>query len=300
MHHMGGKVEPAEKRIAWIASRAHGVVTREELIAAGVTSREIDRRVERGALIRRYRGVYRVGHYAASMAAEYVAAVKACGPGALLCGKAAAFLLGLLRTRTPPPPEVMTPTYRKVTGLKTRRTRSPNPRDGTKVKGIPVTTVALTLVQLAAELDDEDLARCCHEAGVKYRTTPRQVEAVLRRRPNSSGARKLRLIASGDTKALLSVLEKGLHDSLAEWDLPLPDDTNKLVDERRVDCRWRDQKLTVELNGFRFHNSHYSWEQANERQREAYARGDEFRTYTYKDVFEDRRRMWAELEKLLS
>jgi hypothetical protein len=297
---MGPKNEPAEKVIARIASRAHGVVTRKELLAAGVTARQIKRRVQRGALIRRYRGVYRVGHHAWSVGAEYMAAVKACGDGALLCGRAAAYLLGILKSPTPPPPEVMTPTHRSVTGLKTRRTRSPTKRDGTLAKGIPVTTVPLTLVHLAAELEDDALARACHEAGVKYRTTPRQVEAVLRRRPNSRGAGKLRMIASGDTKALLSKLEKGFHERLVEWDLPLPDDTNKVVDARRVDCRWRDRQLTVELNGFRFHNSRHSWEQGQDRQREAYARGDQFRTYTYRDVFESPRRMRAELVKLLA
>lgn len=297
---MQPKLEPAERVIGRIASRAHGVITREEMLAAGVTVEEIKQRVNRGALIRRYRGIYRVGHRARSLEAEYMAAVKACGAGALLCGRAAAYLLGILKSPTPPPPEVLTTTHRSVTGLKTRRTRRANKSDGTEYKGIPVTTVPLTLVHLAAELDDEDLARACHEAGVKYRTTPRQVEAVLTRRPNSPGAAKLRLIQSGDTKALLSKLEKGFHEQLLGWDLPLPDDTNKDVGGRRVDCRWRGKKLTVELNGFRFHNSRHSWEQGQERQREAYARGDEFRTYTYKDVFEDPRRMRAELTKLLT
>jgi hypothetical protein len=193
---------------------------------------------------------------------------------------------------------VLTTTHRSVTGLATRRTRTQT--KGTKHKGIPVTTVPLTLVQLAAELDDEDLARACHEAGVKYRTTPRHIEAVLRSRRNSAGAAKLRLIASGDTKALLSELEKGFHQRLDEWDLPRPDQTNKSVDGRRLDCRWRDKKLTVELDSFRFHNSRHSWQLGHEREREAYARGDAFRRYTYRDVFEDPRRMREELTKLLT
>jgi hypothetical protein len=284
---MGPKLEPVERVIARIASRAHGIVTREELIAAGVTARQIKRRVAKGLLIRRYRGVYRVGHYAPSVEAEYMAAVKACGEGALLCGRAAGYLLSIVKSRKPPPPEVLTPTH---------RTRSPGP--GTKVKGIPVTTVPQTLVHLAAELDDEDLARACHEAGVKYRTTPRQVEAVLQ--PNSPGAAKLRRIVSGDTKAMLSALEKRFPERLTERGLPHPDEMNKVASRRRVDCRWREKKLTVELSGFRFHNSRHSWEQDQERMREAYARGDEFRRYTWKDVFEDPRRMWEELEKLLT
>lgn len=293
---MRPQLEPAEKVIARIASRAQGVVTWDELLAAGLTRAEIKWRVKKGLLIRRYRGVYRVGHYARSVLAEYMAAVKACGPGALLCGRAAAYLLGILKSPTPPPPEVLAPTHRSVTGLKTRRARVP--MHGTTYKGVPTTTVPQTLVHLAAELDDEDLARACHEAGVKYRTTPRDVEAVLR--PNSPGAAKLRRIASGDTKAMLSALEKRFPERLGERDLPQPDEMNKVASGRRVDCRWTGKKLTVELSGFRFHNSRHSWEQDQERMREAYARGDEFRRYSWKDVFEDPRRMWEELAKLLT
>src|SRR4051794_30185129 len=53
-----------------------------------------------------------------------------------------------------------------------------------------------SLVHLAASLDFDDLARACHEAGVKYRTTPRQVEAVLAR--NAPGSKRLRAIMRGD------------------------------------------------------------------------------------------------------
>ena len=68
-------------------------------------------------------------------------------------------------------------------------------------------------------------------------------------------------------------------------DLPLPR-TNKVAGGRRVDCRWPAHRLTVELDGFRFHNSRYAWRQGLKREREARARGDEFRRYDYEDVFE--------------
>jgi hypothetical protein len=86
---VGPQLVPAERSIARIASRAHGIVTRKELFDAGLTRAEIKRRVKKGALIPRYRGVYRVGHHAWSVEAEYMAAVKAAGEGALLCGRAA-------------------------------------------------------------------------------------------------------------------------------------------------------------------------------------------------------------------
>jgi hypothetical protein len=65
--------------------------------------------------------------------------------------------------------------------------------------------------------------------------------------------------------------------------LPLPL-TNRPAGGRRVDCRWPEHQLTVELDGYRFHNSRHSWEQDRRREREARARGDDFRRYTYGDT----------------
>lgn len=295
---MGVQSSTAEKLVARIASRAHGVVTRDELLTAGLTPKQIERRIAKGLLIRGYPAVYRVGHNAPSVEARYMAAVKAGGDEALLCDSAAGYLLDLLRSRTVPPPEVLTPTARRIKGLRTRRTRRIDPRDATTFKNIPVTTVPRTLVDLAAVLDEEALARACHEAGVKYRTTPMQVEAVLQRRPNAPGAGKLRRIMGGDVKVLLSKLEERFIERVKEEGLPLPK-TNKVKDGRRVDCRWPDKGVTVELDGFRFHNSRHSWDQGLQRERDAYARDDEFRRYGYTDVFEKPDRMFAELRKLL-
>jgi hypothetical protein len=73
------------------------VVTRAELLAAGMSRSEIEHRLRTGSLIAVFRGVYRVGHTAPSVDARYVAAVKACGEGALLSGLAAAWLWGLVK-----------------------------------------------------------------------------------------------------------------------------------------------------------------------------------------------------------
>jgi hypothetical protein len=167
------------------------------------------------------------------------------------------------------------------------------------VRGIPVTTVPRTLVDIAADLDEDALARACHEAGVKYRTTPKQVDAVLKRRPNSPGAGTLRAVMSGDVKVSLSKLERGFLKRLKAEGLPLPE-ANRVVSGRRVDCRWPDHALTVELDGYRFHNSRYAWEQDRVREREARARDDEFRRYTYTDVFDDPAYMLGELRELLT
>lgn len=152
----------------------------------------------------------------------------------------------------PPPPEITTPTYRRIEGVRTRRTRHIDPRDVTIVHGIRVTTVARTLVDLAGELDPHELARACHEPIVRYRTTPGQVEIVLARRPRAPGAAKLRAVLRGDVRVTLSILERGFVTRLGEANLLLPR-TNRKVDGRWVDCRWPDRHLTVELDSYRYH-----------------------------------------------
>jgi hypothetical protein len=197
-----------------------------------------------------------------------------------------------------PPPEVRVGTKRHVPGIRIHRSRHIDPRDATTFRRIPITTVARTLVDLAAGLSLGELARACHEAGVRYRTTPAQVEAVLTRRPNSPGAAKLRRVLRGDVHVSLSRLESRFLTLVRKTGLPLPR-TNRPAGGRRVDCRWADHRLTVELDSYRFHSSRHAWEQDRKRERQARARGDEFRRYTWGDVFEEQTLMLRELRALL-
>jgi len=286
-----------ERKLAELAGGQHGVVTRVELLRVGVSAQEITHRLRVGSLIREHRGVYRVGHRAPSVEAHYLAAVRACGESALLSGRAAGHLLGLLKGRAPAP-EVTAPTERRVAGVRTRRCRDMDPRDGATYRGIPVTTVPRALVDMAADLSLHGLGRACHEAGVLHRTTPAQVEVVLARRPRSGGAANLRKILRGEVRVTLSKLERVFLRRLRQAGLGLPE-TNRPAGGRRVDCRWPEQRLTVELDSYRFHHSRYAWEQDRRREREARARGDEFRRYTYGDVFEEPRLMLGELRELL-
>src|SRR4051812_5630100 len=203
---MDTQVRTAEDKVARIAGRQHGVVTRRQLVAAGVTLEQIRLRVRKRWLLRVHRGVYRVGHRAPSTEATYLAAVLAAGDGARLAGRAAAHLWKLTRG-SPPPPDVLTTTERRIHGVRTRRSRTLHPAEATAFNAIPVTTVARTLVDLAAELSEDELARACHEAGVHYRTTPADVRTVLERRPNARGAAKLVRVMEGDVKVSLSKLE---------------------------------------------------------------------------------------------
>jgi very-short-patch-repair endonuclease len=143
------------------------------------------------------------------------------------------------------------------------------------------------------------LARACHEAGVRYRTTPAHVASALARRPrNLPGAAKLKQIVEGDARVTLSPLERRFLALLGEQGLPLPR-TNRRAGAYHVDCRWPERRLTIELDSYRFHHSRHAWEQDRRRERDARARGDEFRRYTWADVFQRPARMVAELRCLL-
>jgi hypothetical protein len=270
------------------------VVTRAQLLDAGITPEEIRQRMHRGALIRVHRGVYRVGHCAPSVEARYLAAVWACGDDAVLSGQAAGHLWGLLRGR-PPEPEVTAPAKHRVPGITTQRAST---IEATTHRAIPITTVPRTLVDLAGHLTLDALSRACHEAGVQHRTTPKQVEAVLAKGPRAKGAAALRAVLNGEVRVALSVLERMFLQRLEDAGLPLPQ-TNKEASGRRVDCRWPEHHLTVELDSYRYHHSRHAWEQDRRREREAHARGDDLRRYTYGDVTDDPRAMLAELTALL-
>jgi very-short-patch-repair endonuclease len=184
-----------------------------------------------------------------------------------------------------------------VTGVKTRRARRAE-RKVTRWHGVPVISVAETLVDLASVLDEEQLARACHEAEVRHHTAPEHVEAILARRPNVPGAGKLRRVLRGDVKVSLSKLESAFLALLRKHRLALPE-TNRRAGGRRVDCRWPELRLTVELDSYRYHSSRYAWEQDRRRERQAHARGDQIRRYTYADVAEDPKPMLTELRGLL-
>ena len=120
-------------------------------------------------------------------------------------------------------------------------------------RGIPVTTVAQTLVDLASVVDEDELAQACHAAIARYGTVPVAVEAVLERWPRSPGSGKLRRVLRGDVRVTLSALERRFRKRLHEAGLPLPD-TTLPAGGHWLDCRWSDQRLTVELDGYRYHD----------------------------------------------
>src|SRR4051794_33955957 len=94
---MASKLDTPDARVAAVAYRQHGVATRRQLEAVGLDSKAITRRARKGQLHRLYRGVDAVGHRAPSWHGRWMAAVLACGEGAVLSHHSAAGLWELLR-----------------------------------------------------------------------------------------------------------------------------------------------------------------------------------------------------------
>ena len=275
-----------------IAAGQHGRVAREQLLAAGIDRNRITRWLADGRLRRVHRNVYAVGHEAPSVQADYMAAVLACGAGAVLSHRAAAYLLRLVRG-APPPPEVTVPTTAGLErpGIVIHRVKTLHDLDTSTLDGIPITTVPRTLLDLAPRAQPEKLTRMCHEAWVLHDATPAIVDATIARNPRKPGAAKLRRAQRADVT--LSDLESQFVTLCKDHGLPKPR-TNIDVKGDKVDCHWPGLDVTVELQSWRFHGSRLAFERDLARRRRS-----NHLAFSYGDVFERTRQTAAELAPLL-
>jgi predicted transcriptional regulator of viral defense system len=153
-------------KLARLAARQHGVVSRVQLLDAGVTDHAIERRLRSGSLHRVLRGVYVVGYGSTAPLTRAMAAVLACGPGTVLSHRSAGALweLGLGWSGAV---EVTAPAEHRCDGVIAHRSRTLARENVTVRDGIPVTTVARTLIDLADVLADRALARAVNEAQIR-------------------------------------------------------------------------------------------------------------------------------------
>jgi predicted transcriptional regulator of viral defense system len=174
---MGDKAANRDVRIAVVAGRQHGVVTLRQLEAAGLSRAAVSKRVRSGRLHRMHRGVYAVGHGGVSLHGRWIAAVLACGEGAVLSHGSAAVLWRLLRPLDGPV-HVSVPSdggrerrrgihvHRCVAlaGLSTHGLQSRQPPLVTRRDGIPVTSVARTIHDLRGAVPPRLVRRAIRQA----------------------------------------------------------------------------------------------------------------------------------------
>jgi hypothetical protein len=172
-----------ETTLSQLASLQHGVVTRGDLASLGFGRRQIERRTADGRLVRAHRGVYAVGHAALSREGRWMAAVLACGDGAVLSHRSAAVCWGCA-DREDVVPHVTASHRLRPAGVVAHRGRLA-PADMTVRNGIPVTSPARTLVDLAQILSEEDLERVVRQAQFRRLFDPHAIRDALQRRPSA-------------------------------------------------------------------------------------------------------------------
>ena len=252
---------PASGRsIAHLAGRQHGVVARTQLGVLGLDRFAIRRRVAAGILHPLHGGrVYAVGLDPLSVPGTYLAAVMACGSGAVLSHRSAAGLWGL-RPNSRWLEVTAARGGKGVPGIEVHSSRMLAPQDFTRNEGIPVTSVARTLLDLSAVVRGPGLATAIDRAERSRIFDLTAVVDVLERANGRRGARALRrAIAAYEPSTQKSVLERCFKELLGTApDIPRPAFNAVVQGEQtthEVDAFWADQKLAIQLDGFEFHRT---------------------------------------------
>ncbi len=291
--------EHADRRIARLAGRQHGVASRGQLLGAGVTARQIDRRIAHGLLHPLHRGVYAVGANVLSQRGVWLAAVLACGPGALLSHRSAAALHGLVRARGPSDVTVGN-RRRERPRLRTHHARTLLPADRTLVDRIPATSIPRTLLDLAAVADLHTVRRAFEEAERLRLLRMRELEDLRRRCHGHHGTGRFdaALAAHRAPPEVRSELERLLLELCERGGIPLPA-VNVQVGCHLVDCLWTGERVVAELDGWTYHRTRAAHERDHQRTTELELGGYVVLRFTYRQVTEQAERVTARLRQAL-
>ena len=263
-----------------IAARQHGVVALRQLLALGLTESAVRKRVAAGRLYRIHYGAYSVGQPVRTREGEFMAAVLACNPGAILSHRSAGELWGILEPEDGEdgedgPIHVFAPNRRgrAPAGIAAHRDGSLAPGDRTVLHGIPCATVPRLLLDFAAEASIAELRSAVAQAEVRECLRHSLAREQIRRNRGRRGVARLRLVLDGihpDVKRTRSELEIRFLYMCETASLPRPEVNTKLpvAHGRRleVDFLWRDAGLIMEADSRRFHDTDSAF--LTDRQRE--------------------------------
>ena len=287
-----------DRIIGTLASRQHGTVGRAQLLARGVSAGAIAVRVKRRRLIVLFPGVYAVGHAALTRRGRWMAGVLSGGPGADLSGRAALALHGL---RASSVVEVTAPTQRRSREGITFRHATVPADERTVVDGIPVTSAARAILDVAATASEHQVERLGHEAEVQRVGGPLSLDDLLARYPGRRGTRTVRRVLERG-RAGLDVTDSELEDrflvALERHGLPRPR-CNAEVEGFRIDAVWSGQRLAVELDSRRTHATTRRFESDRARDRTLLLAGWRVVRITWRQLTEDEDQVLGDLAVLL-
>jgi very-short-patch-repair endonuclease len=245
-----------------LAERQHGVVAWRQLVALGLEEGLIKSRVKDGQLVLLHRGVFAVGHRRVGLYGEWMAAVLASGPRAVLSFGTASQLWGIRGSRRPI--EVTRVSgHRRPHGVRLHQTRSLPGEHVTRESGIPVTTLERTLLDTASRLDERQLEHDLVAADRSRRLRwPRLWKVLTEHGRGRKGAQRLKRIATRVDPRFadaISTLEVDFLILCREEGLKMPQ-VNVLVEGKRVDFYWPKERLIVEADSYGYHADRPSFE----------------------------------------
>jgi very-short-patch-repair endonuclease len=242
----------------------------------GFTDADVAWRVRAARLHRLHRGVYAVGHRVLTVEGRWMAAVLACGDGAVLShGTAAA--AWEIRPTSGGTIHVTVPSAAgraRRPGIRLHRSVTLRPEDTAVHRGIPITEPHRTLCDLARTLKGRQLEQAVNQAerlvdfGRLERSAPPSLRAVLQRY---------------STTHTRSELEERFLRLCDDHGIPRPE-TNTRIEGYEVDFVWRDRRLIVEVDGYEHHRSPTAF--AADRERDVVLTGMGWRVmrFTYEHV----------------
>lgn len=265
-------MQVVEREIAQIAARQDNVITREQLIGAGLGRGAIDHRLQMRRMRRMHQGVYLLGSAPPTPTARARAAALACGPGASVSHRSAAEMFGLLPERDGPVNVTVigrNPGPRP--GIRLHRVLALPRQDVTVLHGLQVTSVARTIADLAATESTRECEGAFNEALYRRVVTTGAVAAILEREPTRRGAPVIRALLR-DPRLTRSDRERLLLELIDSAQLPRP-----LTNVRRhgylLDAYWPAEGLVVEFDGWGAHGHRLAFESNRKRDQVLLAAG---------------------------
>jgi Protein of unknown function (DUF559) len=242
-----------------VAERQHGVVSTGQLRELRLDKFWVARRVAAGFLHPLHHGVYAVGRPGISLRGRYLGAVLACSQ-ARTSHRSAAHLWDLRSNAAGLVEVTVAHAQAGPAGVRVHRSRMLDPRDFTVRDGIPVTSLARTLLDLAAVLRPNDLEVAVDRAERLGLFDLDAVVDVLDRAKGRKGAKALRrVLGAYELSTQRSELERAFKRLIEpEHHIPSPSFNAVFSGESRaheVDALWEKQRLAVQLDGFEFHRT---------------------------------------------
>jgi very-short-patch-repair endonuclease len=291
-------VDGAVRNVVALARRQHAVIRLGQLEEAGLGRHAVAHRVKSGWLQPLHRGVYLVGPLETEHS-RAMAATLAAGPDAVLSHYPAA-VLWCLRPPVDGPMHVTIPgrNARSRPGITIHRATL-LPADITRRHGIPVTSAARALLDLAATAPTPELERALNEAEVHRRVSTHSLNAQFQRYPRHRGIRALRDLVDHEPKLTRSDAEILMLTLIRKARLPEPESNVKLAGYE-VDLRWRDHNLVVEFDSYTFHSSRQAFERDRRKDRELQALGYRVLRFTWRGLTKEREAVVAALSRALA